>query len=313
MFHRPLAQIVSVIGVGLTVLLLGKLDSARGAEDLAAPASALSSTNYHNVFQVTPRIFSGSQPEGNAAFDELVRRGVKTIISVDGARPDIEAARRHGLRYVHLPFGYDGIPTNRWAELVRAAESFPGPVYMHCHHGKHRGPAAVAVLCMAREGWTPGRAESWLHQAGTAPEYPGLYETLRQFKTPDAATMARVRALPEVSPPTTVVAAMVDLDVRLENLKSAQKSGWKPPPESPDRGPDRDAVLLWEQLRELGRHPETSGRPVGYREKLLAAEEAARRFRDTLAASPAPDSKVCDAAFGPLVQSCSACHQAYRN
>lgn len=76
-------------------------------------AEILPSTNLHNVFAVAPRIFSGSSPENEAGFVELAKLGVKTVISVDGAKPDVEMARKHGLKYVHLPIGYDGIPTNR--------------------------------------------------------------------------------------------------------------------------------------------------------------------------------------------------------
>ncbi|MBL9173613.1 MAG: hypothetical protein JNL10_08770 [Verrucomicrobiales bacterium] len=306
------------LAAGLRAAVLAfTMISAWGAEPSAetppGPAAPVASTNCHNVFRVTAWMYSGSQPEGDAAFVELERLGIKTIVSVDGSPPDIETARRHGLRYVHLPFGYDGIPTNRWTELVRAAESMPGPLYVHCHHGKHRGPAAVALMCMAREGWTPGHAESWLHQAGTAAEYAGLYDALQRFKNPEAPALGRVETLPEMSPPTPLVATMVALDNRLDRLKSSGPPGGVAPGSATDRNAAHDAVLLWEQLRELGRHPDTSGRPAGYREKLAAAEEAARQLRDVLSGSPAPDAASREAALRRVVESCSACHKACRN
>src|SRR5262245_41133251 len=71
---------------------------------LIQPASAaepmpvsITSTNIHNLFQVTPRFFSGSQPVNDLAFAELAKVGIKTIVSVDGSKPDVEMARRHGL------------------------------------------------------------------------------------------------------------------------------------------------------------------------------------------------------------------------
>lgn len=54
-----------------------------------------------------------------AAFAELRELGVRTIIHVDGDTPDASAAERHGLRYVHLPHGYEGVPKARVAELAR--------------------------------------------------------------------------------------------------------------------------------------------------------------------------------------------------
>ena len=87
----------------------------------AADPVPLELPGIHNAFRVTDRILSGSQPEGDAAFAELARLGVKTIVSVDGAKPDVASARKNGMRYIHLPFGYDGIPAERIAQLTRAA------------------------------------------------------------------------------------------------------------------------------------------------------------------------------------------------
>ena len=309
--HRN-TRIVALLGWLAATLLA---ETMFGGDDVSPATSAtpLESTNCHNLFRVSSRILSGSQPEGEAAFEELARLGVKTLISVDGARPNIEAARLHGLRYVHLPFGYGGIPTHRVVELAQAAASLPTPIYVHCHHGKHRGPAAVAVMCLAQEGWTPARAESWLRQAGTAPDYGGLYQAILEFKMPAPAQVAGVKDLPETAAPSTVVAAMVEMDAQLENLMAAQKSGWKTPPNHPDVTPSQAAVLLWEQLRELGRHADTADRPPAYRETLAASEEEARRFRMMLKDASGADSRSVDTALGSLVHSCSTCHRAFRN
>src|SRR4051812_16326485 len=63
-----------------------------------------------NAYRVHARVISGGLPDGEAAFRELEALDVKTIISVDSAAPDVELAAAHGMRYVHLPHGYDGIP-----------------------------------------------------------------------------------------------------------------------------------------------------------------------------------------------------------
>src|SRR6185436_3172872 len=128
------------------VATVGRAAEPGSSSSTHAVGNALPSTQLHNLFRVTTNILSGSSPYRDAAFAEIARLGVKTIISVDGTRPDVETARNHGLRYIHLPFGYAGVPTNRVAELVKAARTASGPIYVHCHHGLHRGPAAVAVI-----------------------------------------------------------------------------------------------------------------------------------------------------------------------
>ena len=73
-----------------------------------------------NTFRLSPRLYSGGDPHGTEALTALKELGVRTIISVDGAHPDVELARKYGLRYVHLPHGYDGIPQSRVLELGKA-------------------------------------------------------------------------------------------------------------------------------------------------------------------------------------------------
>ncbi|MEO6787934.1 MAG: cytochrome c, partial [Chthoniobacteraceae bacterium] len=265
-----------------------------------------------NAFRVTDRILSGSQPKLDIAFESLAKAGVKTIISVDGARPDVEAAKKHGLRYVHLPFGYDGIPANRIAELAKAAGPDAGTVFIHCHHGLHRGPAATAVICEAVAGWSPAQAETWLKQAGTSADYPGLYRAVREFRAPTPEDIARTGALPEVAKTPVLVDTMVAIDEHLDLLKTQQRVGWRMLPEDPETRPAHQATLLWEQLRELARTDDTARRPEDFRKLLTDCERSAATLRETLRAS-LHDKAGLDRALKQTTQSCAACHKAYRN
>lgn len=265
----------------------------------------------HNAFRVTDKIFSGSQPEGDAAFAALAKLGVKTIVSVDGSVPDVTAARKHGLRYVHLPYGYDGVPTNRVTELAKLATEMSGPFFVHCHHGLHRGPSAVAIMCEASEGWSPAKAEAWMHEAGTAADYAGLYRSAREFKPPTARELAAVKSYPEISKPSSLVETMVTIDEHFSWLKAAQKAGWKAPPGHADISPAQEATILWEQLRELARMPDTRQRPEDYRAKVTEAERAAEVLRRVLKDST--DAAQLDPAFKQVTQACAACHKRYRN
>lgn len=271
----------------------------------------------HNVFRVTPRVVSGSQPESDAVFAWLAAQGVRTIVSVDGARPDVEAARRHGLRYVHLPIGYDGVPTKRIAELAKVASSLAAPFYVHCHHGKHRGPAAAAVMCQAAEDWSITTADAFLKQAGTSPDYPGLYRSVREFRPPDPGTLAAMGdAFPEAATTPSLVQVMVTLDEHLDRLRGCQQAQWCSPQGQPDVSPAHEAVMLWEQLRELQRSDDVQGRRSDYAELLIASAKAADELRQKL--SDARGALVeslgeRDAAFTLLVQTCAACHKKHRN
>ncbi|MBC8002558.1 MAG: energy transducer TonB [Opitutaceae bacterium] len=278
------SRLSSVCVAMFAALALASMARAASPESVVAP---LSSTNVHNLFRASTNVFSGNSPEGDAAFAEIAKLGVKTIImktiiSVDGGKPVVETARKFGLRYIHLPIGYDGVPTNRVAELVKAAQSSGGPFYVHCHHGLHRGPAAVAVMCEATAGWTTNQAVAWLKQAGTSADYAGLYRSAIEFHHPDPAVLARIVELPEVAKTSSLVDVMVAIDEEFDRLKAAQKAGWSKIPNQPDLTPAQTATMLWEHFREMARADETTKRPEDYRKKLSATEQSAEQFRAIL-------------------------------
>ena len=69
--------------------------------------------------------------------------------------------------------------------------------------------------------------------------------------------------------------------------------------------------MLWEQLREIVRTPDTAKRPEDFRTKLTEAEKAAEALSKLL--QKPGDNTALDAAFKPAAQSCAACHKKYRN
>ena len=290
--------------IGLILLSL----SASAAEE----PRPLHVGNLHNTFAVTPRIYSGGGPGSAEDFAALAKLGVRTVISVDGGRPDIEEAKKHGLAYVHLPCGYDGIPANRVADLALAMKNVASPIYVHCHHGNHRGPAAVAMMCLVGERWTTNQAVGWMHLAGTGEDYAGLYRDVRGFVPPTAARLASRPPLPEVAKVASLTDAMVAIDEHSDRLKAAQRNGWKEVPSPTDVRLAEDATLLWEQLRELGRHHDTTGRPEDYRKLMADSETAAAALRDELK-KPTPDPIRADEGLKKVGQSCTACHKKFRN
>ena len=285
---QPAGLNLSLIKLFATLVFV----SFRSLEGFAAEPMPVPVSGLHNSFRVTDRIFSGSQPDGDSAFAELARLGVKTIVSVDGAKPDVATARKYGLRTIHLPLGYDGVPAARIAELTRAASTLTGALYVHCHHGKHRGPTAVAIICEAAEGWDAERAEAWLRQAGTADDYPGLYRSVREFRPATKAQMEQGGELPEQAKTPALVDVMVAFDARLDALKAAPATAGAQP-----------ATLLWEQLRELKRSEAAAARPADYLTMLGDAEKAALELRHSMS----------NAGVRALSESCAACHKKYRN
>ncbi len=294
------------------------LRAADATRPLPPGIRRLEAPGIHNLFAVATNLYSGSAPESDEAFAALARLGVRTVISVDGARPDVEAARRHGLRYVHVPHGYDGIGAELQARLIQATRVLPGPAFVHCHHGKHRGPSAAAIICLGNQGWDAARADAFLRAAGTATNYGGLYGTVRQFVRPTADQLRAVGPeFPEVARVPDLVASMVELDARWERLKSIRKAGYVTPPDSPDLVPAQEVVLLREHYREARRLAESVRLGPDFLARLEAAEsaghEAERLLREVRGPLPEADRAPLEAAFDRLGRDCTACHVRYRD
>jgi protein tyrosine phosphatase (PTP) superfamily phosphohydrolase (DUF442 family) len=289
-----------------------------GTAPIAPQVGPLQAPGIDNLFRATDRIYSGSQPEGDEAFASLQKLGVKTIISVDGTPPDVERAAKFQLRYVHLPHGYDGIPAETAARLVKAVRTLEGPVFVHCHHGQHRGPAAAGVICQATAGWTPEQAVAWMKRAGTATDYAGLYRANVDFRMPTAEALARVPdAFPSRAEVSGLVDAMVAIDLRWDHLKAAQKAGWRVPTGRPDLVPATEALLLQEAYRELLRDARAQAKGDTFLGLLRKAESDAKDLHSLLASRAtmldATALRRADALSKAAGEACAGCHKKFRN
>jgi len=278
----------------------------------ATEPTALQADGLHNLFRVSDRVYSGSSPDGDSGFASLERLGVKTVISVDGSKPDVATAEKHGLRYVHLPIGYDGIPSERVTQLAKAVRDLPGPVFIHCHHGQHRGPAACAAVQLTLDpSCTPDTAGRWLTAAGTDPKYTGLVGLPHTLKRPSAAELDTTATdFPTVAKVTDLVRVMVEVDERWDHLKAIKSANWKTPTEHPDLDPPHEAVMLVELFREAARLDGATAQGKEFVALLGDAESAAQ---DLEAALRTKNPKEAAEAFSRSQALCAKCHQSYRD
>lgn len=308
---------------GLSALALSALLACSSAPREAAPrpesrprpaleaAAPVDLPGLHNVVAYTPQLYSGSQPEG-PGLETLAAMGFRTIISVDGAQPAVEQAEALGLRYVHLPIGYDGIDAARKLELARAARDLPGPIYVHCHHGKHRSAGAAAAITRALGQLDASTAVARMQVSGTAPDYRGLYAcaTDTALATP-AALDAAPNAFPSRYKTTGIVQIMVDVDFALDNVKAIEKSAWSVPAEHPDLVPAAEVGRIAHYLRELEDDGEVQGQPAEFLTFLRSSREAAEQLEKSLLERAAGADLSAD--MKRLTSSCKACHAKFRD
>jgi len=289
------------------------------SKSLALPAlSETTPRDYpgiHNAVAFHEKFISGSAPEGDVAFDALAAMGVKTIITVDGAVPEVAKAESRGMRYIHLPIGYDGIDEKRQRELARAVRDAMaiGPVYLHCHHGKHRSAGAASTVAVIL-GWsTPDAMIERMKIAGTSTAYTGLFACARHATPLSKDVIDAVPAdFPSISRPTSFVQCMIDIDDAFDHLKAIARAEWKAPRDHPDLVPAAEAGRLTELLRHLAQSEHAKASPAELRAMMHSAHEHAQRLEAELA-SPTPDRAQLANALEAISASCRDCHTKHRD
>jgi len=310
---------------GLSLLVLAscsKREVPRSIDHAMQPSATLAATcpsamgdqpGLHNVFEVSDNLFSGSEPEGDAGFDSAKALGVRTIISVDGATPDLERARARGMRYVHLPVGYNGIPVDKQRQIARAVRDLPKPVYLHCHHGKHRGPTAAASAVVLLGLLSPQEALAFMKRAGTGEMYTGLYECVRSaVPAENQALDATPADFPEVARVEGLTEAMVEIDERFEHLELIRAAGWKVRADHPDLEARVEAHRLAELLAGQDSEAEKQRDPALFRQLLSQATTHARVLDSLLSADALPLEQA-NAQIEALKASCRDCHTQLRD
>jgi len=268
----------------------------------------------HNVVAYEKNFYSGSVPEGEEGFNTLAAMGITTIISVDGAAPDIEAARALGMRYIHLPIGYNGFDETRKLELTRATRDAleQGPVYIHCHHGKHRSAGAAGAVVVSL-GWaTPEEMIARMKVSGTSPSYKGLYACTANAQPIAMSEIDSIAAdFPEVFMPVGMVKSMVEIDEINEHLKAIEKAQWKVPEDHPDLVPVAEAGRMADIFRVLGESDSARRKPAEFLEMLAEHAANAQQLEDLLLEGA--DAATLSAQFALVQADCKACHVKYRD
>jgi protein tyrosine phosphatase (PTP) superfamily phosphohydrolase (DUF442 family) len=305
------------LGYTVVLWLLGAMTGV-GSEDVAGHPLAVEQQRLERVFRLTDDLYSGAAPEGVDGFAALASMGVRTILSVDGARPQVELARQFGLTYIQIPIGYGGISRETSLRLVKAAVVAEGPLYVHCHHGRHRGPAAAAVMCRGTADWSADQAIRWLEKAETGRQYQGLYQSVRSFEPPSKEDLSEIpNRFPEIDAVSDLVSSMVEIDQHWEHLVRAKKSDHAGDADRVGRNLAEEALLIQEGFRELQRLAEVEERGGEFIELLRGAEKNAERLHSSLLAwGEAPTENrfmAVESARRGVSQQCAQCHHKFRD
>ncbi len=310
MVMRVLLIAMIVLGAGVMTYLIAAPKGAGYRQGELIPDTA----GVENVIVFGRGVISGSEPEGDEGFDTLAELGVKSILSVDAARPDLEAAKARGMRYAHVPIRYDGVTGEQRLVIAKALRELPRPIYIHCHHGKHRGPAAAALGLICVGELEPTEGVELMRTAGTSASYDGLYDdvsTAVQIPGINIDTLGP-KELPEAVVVTGLAASMVEINDVFADIRAVADAGWTVPSDHPDLELEEAAPRLPDLFRALADEldrPTNAHVDAGYRVMMREAAETASSLE---AAINAEDWTLADELRSSVAQSCVRCHEAYR-
>ncbi len=309
--RRQRAAIIGTTGaVGALLLAIGAALAPQPPQAARLSGPLPERDGLHNLWRVRPGVLSGSMPHGEDGFASLADLGVRTVISVDGARPDLERARASGLRTVHIPVRYSGITQEQRDALVIALRTIERPVYVHCHHGRHRGPSAIVLGLVSTGELDPSASVGLLESIGTSHEYAGLY---RDVGAATAMPRAEVDGLDIALVPYAQVsgmtAQMAAVDRAFDHLEQLRDNGFRPLDHHPDLDARSEAAQLWRHLDELRGDPELASYPADFSAMLDASVVAAASLRDAFAGARSHAVQHLER----LGQSCDRCHADYRD
>ena len=298
------------------ILLAGTAyETAESAECIDATPENWS--DLHNVIRLSDNIISGSEPIGAAAYERIAAMGVKTVLSVDGKSPDVATAAKFGLRYVHVPIKYSGMSEAAIAKIAKTFRELPAPFFVHCFHGKHRGPAGAMIGRLVLDGATREVSLAQMRQCGTSKKYEGLYRAIATAPMPSAeSTTALAFDFPSTHPFEGERQSMIEMARHWDNLVLLGKRSWKPDPAQPDLDALNEAQKLQGLVTGLNKSPELASEPDDYRGWMHGALASTNELVSALQAHRKGDAAAAPRAAAALAatkQLCSTCHGSYRN
>ena len=271
-------------------------------------AGALSGVDSSTILKVDETLSCGPAPGNRIRLQDLADMGIRTIISVDAVQPDIEASTNLGMRYVHLPLGYEEIGDRKSMLIAKAVRDLPGPIYIHCHKGIHRAPAAAAQAMVTLGRLDPAAASRIMEKAGTSRNYPGLWASVANARKAMPSQLDDIDdgMLPERAKTSSFAQGMGLADRHLLALERMARNQWQADQAHPDLSAVAEAGALTDLMRSL---PQTR---QGKRHEHAFSVIAAASHQLELALRYGRDDSA-QLVLEQIATSCRSCHQSSRN
>ena len=220
------------------------------------------------------------------------------------------------MKYIHIPLGYDGVGEKERRQFATLMMHTKGKIYFHCHHGKHRGPAAVATCMIISGDLDQEQAMAYMAVAGTSRDYKGLWDSVASIRRGEVEA-GSVNDLPSRAESDGIAQYMAKLDRRWEVIQEEKKQSLDLNVSDPNKL-QQEVIAIMECLRESARSVQRDREGKWGDAKslqrlvdhLLDSSTTAEQFANAIRSG---DKKKASESFASLAKQCKSCHEKYRD
>ena len=156
-----------IAGIVLAVWLAAAPWSA-SADSNARPAGwakPVVSTALQNCYQLDEALYRSAQPD-RKGFEEARKKGIRTIINLRSEHSDAKLVEGLGLNLIEIPLNAGLFSDDQILSALRAIQTSPKPVLIHCQHGSDRAGVVSAAYRVVLQGWAKDEAVAELKKGG---------------------------------------------------------------------------------------------------------------------------------------------------
>ncbi|MEE9393266.1 MAG: hypothetical protein V3W41_12250, partial [Planctomycetota bacterium] len=215
---------------------------------------------------------------------------------------------------------YSGMNADEIGRIAKTFRELEGPFYVHCFHGRHRGPAAAAIGRIVVDGASRDQALAEMRQwCGTSGKYDGLYQTVAESKIPNAEQSAALRwDFPSRQVLDGFRAIMVGVPRAHDHLKALKKHSWRADPMHPDVDARNEAEKLRDLFESSQKLPDAATEDEDFRAWLQTSVDASRELVELFKAAPVQGLNAAQllrakSVLDRITSTCTACHAIYRD
>lgn len=110
------------------------------------------------IVKYDPFFYRGGDIVSAEGVKYLKKLGIKTVISISPSEKERNLLKDSGIALKEIPFEKEGPDKTVISGFLDTVKKSEGPVYVHCHSGKHRGGILGYIYRVKISGWQKDRA-----------------------------------------------------------------------------------------------------------------------------------------------------------